>query len=103
MHSGAGKKGNNIKRNCASSSGSVGLRLLLIVVLCSIGLFLALLGFGAMDVGGETLGGRTQRQDNIIISSTDPLVPVGFDCSRIDQLGIDKQMNFRAAAIMIAC
>jgi len=37
------------------------------------------------------------------MESTDPLVPVGFDCSRISELGIDKQENLRAGAIMIAC
>jgi hypothetical protein len=30
-------------------------------------------------------------------------VPVGFDCSTIHEKGIDKQENFRAGAIMIAC
>ena len=35
--------------------------------------------------------------------TTDPLVPPGFDCSLIDELGIDKQTNLRAGAIMIAC
>jgi hypothetical protein len=37
------------------------------------------------------------------MQSTDPLVPVAFDCSRISELGIDKQENLRAGAIMIAC
>src|SRR5207253_644353 len=36
-------------------------------------------------------------------SSIDPLVPVAFDCSRIRQLGIDRQENLRAGAIMIHC
>src|SRR5262245_1760175 len=39
----------------------------------------------------------------IITSSKDPLVPVGFDCSTIHENGIDRQENFRAGAIMIAC
>src|SRR5947207_768042 len=39
----------------------------------------------------------------IITQSQDPLVPVGFDCSTIHEKGIDKQENFRAGAIMIAC
>ena len=30
-------------------------------------------------------------------------MPVGFDCTKIQQLGIDKQENFRAGAIMMAC
>src|SRR6266487_2742736 len=36
-------------------------------------------------------------------AQTGPLVPVGFDCSTIHEKGIDKQENFRAGAIMIAC
>ena len=35
--------------------------------------------------------------------SITPLVPPGFDCSKIRQLGIDKMENFRAGAIMIFC
>jgi hypothetical protein len=34
---------------------------------------------------------------------TDPIVPTPFDCSKIHELGIDKQVNMRAGAIMIAC
>ena len=29
--------------------------------------------------------------------------PIGFDCSKIHELGIDRQENFRAGAIMVAC
>jgi Bacterial Ig-like domain len=32
-----------------------------------------------------------------------PLVPPGFDCSKIRELGIDKMENLRAGAIMIFC
>ena len=32
-----------------------------------------------------------------------PLIPPGFDCSKIRQLGIDRMENFRAGAIMIHC
>ena len=32
-----------------------------------------------------------------------PLVPAGFDCSKIHELGIDRMENFRAGAIMIFC
>jgi hypothetical protein len=32
-----------------------------------------------------------------------PLVPPGFDCSKIHELGIDTQENLRAGAIMIFC
>ena len=42
-------------------------------------------------------------KNHIITASNDPLVPVGFDCTKIQELGIHKQENFRAGAIMIAC
>jgi len=58
--------------------------------------FLALLGFGAFSA-------QAQQNRTIISQSTDPLVPAGFDCSRIHELGIDKQENMRAGAIMIFC
>ena len=57
---------------------------------------ITLLGFGAFSV-------QAQQRQQVIMQSTDPLVPVGFDCSRIRELGIDKQENLRAGAIMIAC
>src|SRR4029077_11543334 len=60
------------------------------------GVFLALVGFGAFSA-------QAQQNRTIISQSTDPLVPVGFDCSRIHELGIDKQENMRAGALMIAC
>jgi len=46
---------------------------------------------------------QAQQKHKIITNSKNPLVPNGFDCSKIHELGIDKQMNFRAGAIMIAC
>jgi hypothetical protein len=46
----------------------------------------------------------TQQKYNVTTrSGWDPLVPAGFDCSKIHELGIDKQENFRAGAIMISC
>ena len=71
-------------------------RLLIGLFVILAGVFLALLGFGAFSA-------QAQQNRTIITQSTDPLVPVGFDCSRIHELGIDKQENMRAGAIMIAC
>lgn len=34
---------------------------------------------------------------------SDPFGIIGFDCSRISELGIDRQMNLRAAAILQYC
>ncbi|PYJ76292.1 MAG: hypothetical protein DME69_13370, partial [Verrucomicrobia bacterium] len=60
------------------------------------GVFLALVGFGGFSA-------QAQQKQRIITTSNDPLVPAGFDCSQIRALGIDRQENMRAGAIMIAC
>jgi len=57
---------------------------------------IALLGFGAFSA-------QAQQNHSIINQSIDPLVPAMFDCSKIHELGIDKQENMRAGAIMIYC
>ena len=66
------------------------------------GVLLALAGLGTFSATGQNIAQALQKY-KIITSSTDPLVPVGFDCSTIYQKGIHKQENFRAGAIMIAC
>src|ERR1700682_846565 len=81
-----------MKKKSASQSGFFNLRLLIGLFLVLAGVFLALLGFGV-----------AQAQQKIYAKSPDPLVPADFDCSRIDELGIDKQENLRAGAIVIAC
>jgi hypothetical protein len=60
------------------------------------GVFPGLLGFIASSTQARQQYGNTTV-------STDPLVPTPFDCSKIHELGIDKQVNMRAGAIMIAC
>src|SRR6516164_4191831 len=61
-----------------------------------VGVCIALLGFSAFSV-------QAKQRQQVIMQSTHPLVPVGFDCSQVRNLGIDKQENLRAGAIMIAC
>jgi len=70
------------------------------MVLAGVGLALA--GLGAFSALTASIA-QAQQKNKIITNSKDPLVPNGFDCSKIHELGIDKQMNFRAGAIMIAC
>jgi hypothetical protein len=72
----------------------------LFAVLC--GVFLALAGLDVLSAPAADIA-KTLGKYQIITSSTDPLVPVGFDCSTIHEKGIDKQENMRAGAIMIAC
>src|SRR4051794_6752862 len=82
-----------MKNKSTSQSAFFNPRLLIGLFVALAGLFLALLGFR-----------DAQAQQGIYThESADPLVPAGFDCTSISELGIDKQENFRAGAIMIAC
>src|SRR5438552_9120285 len=83
-----------MKKKSASQSALFNLRVLIGLFVVLAGVFLALLGFGAFSA---------QAQQNYTITTSDPLVPAGFDCSRIHELGIDRQENLRAGAIMIFC
>jgi hypothetical protein len=65
------------------------------------GVILVLLGLDAFAVPAASI--TQARQSYTSTKSIDPLVPAGFDCSRIRALGIDKQENLRAGAIMIFC
>src|SRR5712691_3204450 len=80
----------------STSQSAFTLRLLVASVFCAASVVITLLGFGVFSA-------EAQLRQQVIMQSTDPLVPVGFDCSRIHEMGIDKQENMRAGAIMIAC
>src|SRR5437660_11478028 len=71
-------------------------RVLIGLVVILAGVFLALPGFGASSA-------QAQAKYRFVPASIDPLVPAGFDCAKIRELGINKQENLRAGAIMIAC
>jgi hypothetical protein len=96
------KKRINPSAKAHLQSAFFSLRLLIGVFVVLAGVCLALAGLGAFSALTASIA-QAQHKDKIITSSTDPLVPVGFDCSKIHELGIDKQENFRAGAIMIAC
>ena len=85
-----------------SEGGFFSLRLLIGVFVVMAGVFLALAGLGVFSALTASMA-HAQQKNNIITNSKDPLVSNGFDCSKIHDLGIDKQMSFRAGAIMIAC
>src|SRR5436190_7090583 len=85
-----------MKKKSTSQSAFFNLRVLIGLFVVLAGVFLALVGFGVFSA-------QAQQKPHIIINSTDPLVPNGFDCSQIRALGIDRQDNMRAGAIMIAC
>ena len=80
----------------STSQSAFTLRLVVASVFCAASVVIALLGLG-------TFSAEAQLRQRVIMQSTDPLVPVMFDCSKIHELGIDKQENMRAGAIMIYC
>src|SRR5437762_10474252 len=89
-------------KKSASQSAFFNLRVLIGLSIVLVGVFLALLGFGAFSATAQSIVQALQKYKTIT-SSNDPLVPVGFECSKIHEKGIDKQENMRAGAIMIAC
>jgi len=88
-----------MKKKSASKSAFFNLRVLIGLCIALAGISLALLGLDAFAANSLPV----KIRNHIITASNDPLVPVGFDCSKIEELGINKQENFRAGAIMIAC
>src|SRR5947208_7924632 len=91
-----------MKKKSASQSAFFNLRVLIGLCIALVGVVLALAQIGVFSAAAQSIiQGMTRGK--IITQSQDPLVPVGFDCSKIHEKGIDKQENFRAGAIMIAC
>src|SRR5436309_5849045 len=91
-----------MKKKRSARSGFFNLRVLIGLFIVSAGICLGLAGLGAFSALTASMA-QAQQKNKIITNSKNPLVPNGFDCSKIHELGIDKQMNFRAGAIMIAC
>src|SRR5213082_902032 len=91
-----------MKKKFTSQSAFFNPRVLIGLCIVLVGVVLALAQIGVFSAAAQSIiQGMTRGK--IITQSQDPLVPVGFDCSKIHEKGIDKQENFRAGAIMIAC
>jgi hypothetical protein len=88
-----------MKKKSTSQSAFFNLRVLIGLFIVLAGVFLALIGFGTFS--GLTANSVQAQQDHKIINV--PGLPPGFDCATIHENGIDKQENFRAGQIMIAC
>jgi len=91
-----------MKKKATSKSAFFNLRVLIGLCIVLVGVVLALAQIGVFSAAAQSII-QGMARGKIITSSNDPLVPVGFDCSTIHEKGIDKQENFRAGAIMIAC
>src|SRR6187399_193710 len=91
-----------MKKKSASQSAFFNPRVLIGLCIVLVGVVLALAQLGVFSAAAQGIL-QAMTKGKIITQSSDPLVPAGFDCSTIHEKGIDKQENFRAGAIMIAC
>ena len=91
-----------MKKKTTSKSAFFNPRVLIGLCVVLVGVVVALAQFGVFSAAAQGII-QAMTKGKIITQSSDPLVPVGFDCSTIHEKGIDKQENFRAGAIMIAC
>src|SRR2546428_4138930 len=89
-------------RSSPSEGGFFNLRVLIGLFMVLAGVSLALLGSGASSPS-DSSSAKAQQKYQPPIKVIDPtLLPPGFDCSKIRELGIDRQENFHAGLIMIA-
>ena len=92
-------------RRSLDEGGFFNLRVLIGLFIGLAGVSLALAGLG--DIRPHLLPTPQQAQQKYKVTTRSqyisPLVPPGFDCATIHQLGIDKMENLRAGAIMIFC
>jgi hypothetical protein len=88
-----------MKQKSTSQSAFFNVRVLIGLFVVLVGVFLALIGLGTFS--GLTASSAQAQQTHKIINVAG--LPPGFDCAQISALGIDKQENLRAGAIMIAC
>jgi hypothetical protein len=94
-----------MKKKPTSQSAFFNLRVLIGLFVGMTGLSLALFAANPLSLA-PALAQQKQAQQKYKVttkSSIDPLVPVAIDCSKIRELGIDRQENLRAGAIMIHC
>src|SRR5437763_7029156 len=94
-----------MKKKSASQSAFFNLRVLVGLFVALAGVSLALVGFGARPATATRNAPAGPGKYKVTTKSgqISPLIPPGFDCSKIHQLGIDRMENLRAGAIMIFC
>src|SRR5882757_6991907 len=94
-----------MKKKSTSQSAFFNLRVLVGLFVALAGVSLALVGFGARPAPATRNAPAGPGKYKITTKSgqISPLVPPGFDCSKVHQLGIDRIENLRAGAIMIFC
>jgi hypothetical protein len=80
-----------MKKKSAAKSAFFNLRVLIGLCIVLAGISLGLLALDAYAVSGMPI----KIRNHIITASNDPLVPVGFDCSKIEELNIHKREHAR--------
>src|SRR5437588_5365000 len=89
-----------MEKKRTAQSAFFNLRVVIGLLITLTGVFLGLQGYGPfVPAAIITPAQQSHTYTNLI----DPLVPAGFDCSKIHELGVDKQESLRAGAIMIFC
>src|SRR5581483_8347451 len=96
-----------MKKKSTSQSAFSNLRVLFGLLVGMTGISLALFAANPLGRSSSPSAAKVvqpqQKYKVTTQSGWDSLVPAGFDCSQIHKLGIDKQENLRAGAIMIFC
>jgi hypothetical protein len=98
-----------MKKKSTSQSAFLNLRVLIGLFVALAGVSLALLT--TANPSGLTFGASShartdqawQKYAGSKSQYISPLIPPGFDCSKIHEMGIDKMENLRAGAIMVFC
>src|SRR6266480_6428054 len=91
-----------MKKKSTSQSAFFNIRVLIGLFIVLAGTFIALAGFGLFT--SFAANAAPAKQYNAYNSSVDiSLLPSGFDCSRIHELGYDKMENFRAGLVVKGC
>src|SRR5436853_5367112 len=89
-----------MEKKRTAQSAFFNLRVVIGLLITLTGVFLGLQGYGPfVPAASITPAQQSHTYTNLI----DHLVPAGFDCSKIHELGVDKQESLRAGAIMIFC
>ncbi|MGH3514255.1 MAG: hypothetical protein ACRDRB_18580, partial [Pseudonocardiaceae bacterium] len=93
-----------MKKKSSSRSAFFNLRVLIGLLIITTGLSLALFAANPFGRSSAASTGKTQQQTQTAPSSIDlSILPPGFDCSQVYSMGYNKQENFRAGLIMMAC
>ena len=83
-----------MKKKSSNRSAFFNLRVLIGLSIILAGISLALLGSGAFSASAASSAKAQQKYDPVGRSIDLSVLPPGFDCYKIHELGIDKQETF---------